>query len=108
MEIIFGNKKFGVGVREVKGIWKLKGLMFCQKDKADNLLFNNSRNVALHSFFVFFDFLVLWLDEENRVVDFKIVRPWSFYEKSGEDFEKIVEIPVNSRNEKILSYFNIL
>ena len=51
---------------------------------------------------MFFDFLVLWLDERNNVVDFKIIKPFSVYEKSNKDFYKIIEIPVSRRYHSIV------
>ncbi len=97
MEIKIGLKKIEFNVKKSRGI---KGLMFCQRENADALVFKSQG--AIHSCFVFFDFLVLWLDSENRVVDYKIVKPWNLCEKSGKKFDKILEIPINQRYEEVI------
>lgn len=72
-----------------------------------NLLFENvlGKNFALTSYFVFFPFLVLWLDKGKRVIDFKIVRPFELKINSNKKTDSIVEIPINNRNKKIIRFF---
>ena len=82
-------------VKEVKGLRNFKGLMFTRREKAGSLLFNIKS--SLHSYFVFFPFVVLWLDNSNKILDKKIVRPFTFYINSNENYSKILEIPFNRR-----------
>src|SRR3989344_2821448 len=79
----------------------IRGLMF-RSSKSENLLFNISsdKNPVLHSWFVFFPFLVLWLNDKNRVVEWKKVYPFSMGIKSSKKFSKFVEIPCNNKNKK--------
>lgn len=95
MEIKLKNKPIEIKVKEVKGLGIVRGLMFRSRDKAPALLFN--LKAPLHSFFVFFDFLVLWLDDEDEIVDFKIVSPWRVNINSKKNYFKIVEIPISRR-----------
>ena len=104
MKIYFGKKSFEVEVKRTGLAGKIRGLMFRGR-RTENLLFENCEGISLHSWFVFFDFLVLWLDEKNRVLDARIVGPFEFYVKSDKKFQSIVEIPINLKNKKIVEFF---
>ncbi|MEM4625469.1 MAG: hypothetical protein QXJ28_01755, partial [Candidatus Pacearchaeota archaeon] len=60
-------------------IGKFTGLMFSKKEKAQPILMENIKS-PLHSFFVFFPFVAIWMDEENRVIKSRVVYPFSPYE----------------------------
>ena len=98
MKIKLGSKKINVKVKKSNGIC---GLMF-RKIETSALLLNSDK--PIHSFFVFFPFLVLWLNDKNNVVEHKIVMPFSFYEKSKKKFSKIVEIPVSQRYHSVVKF----
>ncbi len=72
-----------------------------------NLLFDfKKKNLyAIHSFFVFFPFLALWLDEQNQVIDWKIVSSWVPYVAPKSPYVKLVEIPCNKKNDSIIRLF---
>ncbi|MBS3085224.1 DUF192 domain-containing protein [Candidatus Pacearchaeota archaeon] len=93
-KIIIGN------VIEYKGINKFVGLMFKQREKSSALQFNIP-NQAIHSLFVFFPFVAVWLDDKNNVVDSKIVKPFQLYVKSRKPFNKLIEIPLNKKYKEI-------
>jgi len=99
-EISFNYKKnkFNIRVRECKGLHKILGLMFKSRD-ADALFFNFNKqtNTKIHSFFVFFPFVAIWLDERNNLVDIKKVKPFTFSTGSRKTFNKLIEIPLNKR-----------
>jgi len=100
----FKNKKINLNVKKLSEFEKGIGLMFCRREKAKALLFEFKKSVRfnLHSLFVFFDFLVLWLDKNNKVLDLKIVKPWKFSISSVNSFYKIIEIPLNQKYSKIV------
>jgi len=101
LELKVGGKRIVIGgVKEVRGLGVVKGLMFSKKENSSPLLFNIKS--SLHSFFVSFDFLVLWLDESNNVVDKKIVNPFRFHVNSSKNYAKILEIPINRRYSKVV------
>jgi len=106
MRIFYKNKRFEIPVKKVSFFGKFSGLMFRTKETG-NLLFDFRRDVefSLHSFFVFFDFLVLWLDENNKVVDFRVAKPFLFSIRTKKPFRRILEIPINRKNSKIVSFF---
>jgi uncharacterized membrane protein (UPF0127 family) len=70
------------------------GLMFRTR-KTSPLLFEFKKNVrmAIHSFFVFFPFKAIWLDENNRIIAQKIVKPFTFCVCPRKPFRKLIEIP---------------
>lgn len=76
-----------------------RGLTFRRRSNAPALLFDFGKRVrfALTAFFVFFPFLVLWLDEKNRVLEVQRVKPFLFHINTKKPFTKIVEIPINEK-----------
>lgn len=60
---------------------------------------------AFTSFFVFFDFVILWLDKDNNVLGYELVKPFRAIVKPKFKFRKVLELPVNERNKKILKFF---
>jgi len=85
------------------GFGRLSGLMFKSKE-TDILLFEFSKKtrIRIHSFFVFFPFFAVWIDDKNKIIQVKKIRPFTFSVRPKESFTKIIEIPVNSKNREIL------
>ncbi|MAG38120.1 hypothetical protein CMI45_01910 [Candidatus Pacearchaeota archaeon] len=105
MKIYYNKKEIEVPVRSVSGFGKISGLMFRSRE-TENLLFDLEREsrMAIHSYFVFFPFLAVWLDGENRVLEFRKVRSFTFSVSPEKKFRKLVEIPINSENEGIIEF----
>lgn len=72
-----------------------------------NLLFEFKKNtgISIHSYFVFFPFLAIWLDDKNKIIEWKVVKPFTFRIKPKIKFRRLVEIPINGENRKIISLF---
>lgn len=72
------------------------GLMFSPLRNSKPLLFEfeEGSKWLIHSLFVFFPFLAIWMDSENEVVDYKIVKPFTFSVASRKPYKKIIEIPL--------------
>lgn len=88
-----------------KKTWSLgPGLMFCGRE-SENLLFDMPGRWEIHSIFVFFPFLAVWVDEKGKVVDKRLVKPFTLRVKPRRKFAKLIEIPVNRRNSKIIRFF---
>ncbi len=100
----FGKKKIDVEVYDCRGLMQGIGLMFSRREKAKNLIFKLPREgrLAIHSFFVFYDFVAVWLNSDGKVVEMKTVRPFSPYVCPKKDFFALVEIPINKKNRSIL------
>lgn len=103
MKIYHKNKKIEIPIRKLSYLGMAWGLMFRSRN-TENLFFDNFSG-AIHSWFVFFPFLALWLDKRNNVLEFKVIEPWGAYFKPEKEFAKLVEIPLNSKNKKILKFF---
>ena len=93
----YKSKKFGLNVEVCNWFRRFWGLMFCRREKAKSLMFvfDKPKNISIHSYFVFFSFVVIWLDDKNKIVDLRRVKPLEFRISSRKPFTKIVEIPVN-------------
>ncbi len=102
------NRRIRVSARKAGFIEKITGLIFRTRN-THNLLFNFGRDArpAIHSFFVFFPFLAVWLDKNNEVIDARIVQPFTLSElpKNKRKFRKLLELPLNNSNRKILNFF---
>ena len=103
MKIRIKNKLIKIRIKKVSGIGTFTGLMFKTR-KTQNLLFEfrRTKKQAIHSFFVFFPFLALWLDKKNNSLEAKIVKPFTSLLKSGKPAAKLIELPFNSENEEII------
>jgi hypothetical protein len=91
---------FDIGeVKTLSELGKFSGLMFTPREKAQILLFKFEKPVrhALHSFFVFFKFLAVWTDDENNIIEIRIVKPFNPLVKPKKPFYNLVEIPINEK-----------
>ena len=80
--------------------------MFKNKN-TDNLLFSFSsdRNISFTSLFVFFPFLIVWIDEKNKVLGKRLAKPFEPVIMARYNYRKVVEIPMNKRNLKTIGFF---
>ena len=93
----YKGKKRNVEVYSVPFWMRWKGLMFQHREKARALIFEFKRPVrmAIHSFFVFFPFLAIWLDDKDKIIDSKVIKPFRFSILPSKKFVKLIEIPIN-------------
>lgn len=100
------NKVLDLNVNKTGVFSRGFGLMFKSKN-TENLLFefNNETRTSFTGLFVFFPFLILWLDKKNNVVEKKMVRAFEFSIKPKKNYRKVVEVPVNEKNREIIDFF---
>lgn len=105
LKISKNGKKIDINVKKCSYIGKLFGLMFKSRNSS-NLLFEFSREVkySIHSYFVFFDFLAVWLDENNKILEWELVRPFTTVIRPKKSFKKLVELPLNKDNNEIIRF----
>ena len=105
MIIKYKKKKVEIPVKKISEFGKFSGLMLKTKN-SENLLFEfkKNANLKIHSFFVFFPFLAIWLDKKNRVLEIKIVKPFSISVGIKKSFSKLIELPFNNKNKGILKF----
>ena len=104
IRLSYKKEKFVIDLKICNWFEKFSGLMFSRREKAKSLLFDFKRPVkkAIHSYFVFFPFIAIWLNDKNKVIDFKIVKPFTSPTFPKKSFSKIIEIPINKKYEKIV------
>ena len=103
----FSGKSLDLEVKKTNLFSRFFGLMF-RISGTESLLFDFGRDcrIKIHSLFVFFPFLIIWLNEENKVVGHEIVKPFRFSVSSTKKFRKFVEVPINRKNQRILDFFD--
>lgn len=107
MRINFNDKSVEISkVKECNWFNKIKGLMFSRREKANILLFafDKPTKMAIHSFFVFFPFIAVWLDSKNKVIEMKVVKSFSPLVSCKKYYYKLVEIPINLQYSKIVKF----
>jgi uncharacterized membrane protein (UPF0127 family) len=100
MKVIIRDKSKRISVQNVKKLSEFGkgiGLMFHKREKCPAMLFEFQKptRMMIHSLFVFFKFGAIWLDDKNRIVDKKLVKPFRLAVSSEKPFYKLLEIPVN-------------
>ncbi|MEK6926922.1 MAG: hypothetical protein AABX11_00670 [Nanoarchaeota archaeon] len=105
IELKIGREKKKIEVHKVSFLGKISGLMF-RTHKTRNLLFsfNSDGKRALHSWFVFFPFLVLWTDKNYNVQEFRMVKPFSTIVLPKKSFRNVIELPLNNKNEMLIRF----
>ena len=100
----FGKKKIPIEAHVVSGFGRFVGLMFSRKEKAKVLLFEFRKPVrlAIHSLFVFFPFIAIWIDETGKIIEIKKVKPFSLTICPEKNFSSFVEVPLNKKNKNIV------
>ena len=107
MKIKLKNKEVEIPVKQLSILGKFKGLMFSRREKAEILLFEFYKPTknTFHSLFCFFPFYILWIDQENNVLEVKKCKLWRLKivpSPRVKSYSKVIEIPINKKNESIL------
>ncbi len=100
----YKNKRFKIDVEKLDFLRRGIGLMFKKRSKASALLFDFGKLVRepIHSFFVFFPFYALWLDDKNKIIEIKRVERFKSLIRPKQRFVKLVEIPINGKYRKVI------
>lgn len=100
----YKGKNFRIKINICNNFEKITGLMFKTKENANALLFDFKKpvNMKIHSIFVFFPFIAIWLDRKNKVIEIKKVKPFKISLNAERPFAKIIEIPINKKYSKIV------
>jgi uncharacterized membrane protein (UPF0127 family) len=102
----FGGKKIELFAEECNIFEKGIGLMFSKREKARILLFRfkNEQKIRIHSFFVFYPFIAIWLDKQGKIIDMKIVNPFLPHISHKGLAVALIEIPINQKNKEITKF----
>ena len=106
IKIKYSGKTIKLKIRRTGFFSKGLGLMFRTRG-SDNLLFEFKKNsrISIHSLFVFFSFLAIWLDSRNNVLEWRVIAPFCLRATPRKNFRKIIEIPFNSENKRAIEFF---
>jgi|SRR3989338_1687139 len=110
MKIRLNNfKTLELEAKKLSIIGKFKGLMFSRRKNAEILLFEfkKPKKIIFHSLFCFFPFLIIWLDEQNNVIDKRIIPPFQLKISTTKPFSKVIEIPFNKKYSNILKIIDV-
>ena len=95
----YRSKRIVIEVNNLGFFGKIFGLMFKKRATAKALLFDFRKPVdmRIHSLFVFFPFVAVWLDKKGKVLEIKKVMPFTISVGAKKTFYKLVEIPFNRK-----------
>lgn len=88
-------------VEECKDIFsKARGLMFRKQSKPLLFSFKKPTRQSIHSLFCQ-PSLAIWL-HNGKIIEEKIVKPFSLFTKPKKSFTHLVEIPLNNNNKALV------
>ncbi|MFH1501346.1 MAG: DUF192 domain-containing protein [archaeon] len=95
-------------IRKCSFFWRFKGLMFTNPRDAQALLFefNKKGRQAIHSYFVRFPFIAIWLDEEGKIMEYKVISSRNLSIKPEKEFAKLIEVPITSKYQAVFDFFS--
>ncbi len=98
------NRKVNLDVRVVPKWFEGIGLMFSRRSRARALLFSFDKltRIAIHSFFVFYDFYAVWLDGKGKIIEIRRVKPFRCNILPSRKFVKLIEVPINDFYDEVL------
>lgn len=101
----YKGKRISIHSHSLSFFGMIRGLMFRKVNT--NILFFDFRglNPSIHSWFVFFPFIAVWLSHDYRVVSVKIVRPFQAYVSPEKKAAYLIEIPAFYKYEKLWGFF---
>lgn len=105
IKLNFEGKKFDIDVKICNLFDMFRGLMFRRREKSSALLLFNFKKpvrMKIHSLFVFFPFVAIWLDDKDRIIEIKKIIPWRLIIFPRKSFNKLVEIPLSTKYERII------
>lgn len=105
LKVSCGKKGETIEVVKIPFWYEGLGLMFKKKENARALLFLHSfsSQMRIHSYFVRFNFLAIWLDKKNNLVGLDLVKP-NKEVKSKKKFRKLVEVPINKNYKSFVEF----
>ena len=94
-----------INVKKTNFFTQFIGLMFSRRKTYVRLFsYKSDRRVSVHSWFVFYKFLIVWLDSKNRVVSWKIVKPFTSCVLPKKKCRAFLEIPLDAKYSKDISF----
>ncbi len=103
---VFNRRKhLQIEVKRVGFFTQFIGLMFSRRKTPIRFFsYSSDRKVPIHSWFVFYDFLIVWMDSENKIVSWKVVKPFTSLVLPTIDCRAFIEIPIDGKYRKELEF----
>lgn len=100
----YKGKKINLEVKKLGFFGRFMGLMFSRRENAEPLLFDFGKQtrISIHSWFVFYPFLAVWTDKNNKTQEIRRIYSWNLSIKPKKSFVKLIEIPINRKYNKIV------
>ena len=94
-----------VDIERKTGFGKGKGLMFSDAEDANAMLFefNSDTRRSITSLFCP-PFLAIWLNENNKILEYKVVSPGKLMIKPRKYFRRLIEIPLNNKYSPVVEF----
>ena len=97
----YRHKKIVLRAKECSSIFRRDYFNSCFLDLV--FIFDKPTKTSIHSLFCP-EFIAVWLDDKNRVVEVKRIKSWKWNIKPKEKFVNLVEIPINEGYGKIIKF----
>lgn len=103
ISFLVGKKRISLEAESLGFFGRVIGLMFSRREKAGALVFSFRKptRTSIHSFFVFFPFIAIWLGPGGNLIEARIVEPFTFSVSPKREFTKLIEIPLNKKYSKL-------
>ena len=93
-----GKQFLNISVLRVGFLTQFLGLMFSRRKTSIRLFFyRTDRCVPIHSWFVFYPFLIAWLDSRNRIIEWRVVKPFNSCVLPMKKCMAFLEIPIDEK-----------
>ena len=87
-----------LNVKKTSFFTQFIGLMFSRRRTPIRLFsYSSDRRVPIHSWFVFYNFLIVWLDHRNRVIEWRVVKPFTSCVLPKKKCCAFLEIPLDDK-----------
>jgi len=102
----YRGKKFSFDAKICRFFDTILGLMFKSRKNAQALLFkfDKSSRITIHSFFVFFPFVVAWFDSKGKIIEIRKIKPFTPFVSIKKPHSMIIEIPINKKYNDIVKF----
>ncbi len=103
---LFKGKKFlEISVFRQNLFTQFIGLMFSRRKTAIRLFsYKSDKIMKIHSWFVFYSFLIVWLDSKNHVIEWRVVKPFTSCVIPSKECRAFLEIPLDEKYNNELSF----
>ena len=100
----YRGKKFSFDAKICGFFDRALGLMFKPRKNAQALLFkfDKSSRITIHSLFVFFPFVVAWLDSKGKIIEIRKIKPFTPLVSIEKSYSLLIEIPINKKYSDIV------